>query len=72
MNIEEFNNFKEKTLAEFHTAINKAENLFFEKIKQKDIIGALEVLKYKLKLENLLNKKTADGIKNGYSSHKRP
>lgn len=71
MNIEEFKNYKEKTIAEFHVAIAKADNLFIERIKNKDIIGALEATKSKIKLEGLLNKKVSDGIKNGYDSHKR-
>ena len=69
INIEEYKDFKNKTLAEFHTAIIHAENLFFEKIKQKDIVGALEAAKLKLKLETLEMKKTADGDKNNYEGH---
>ena len=57
MNINDFENYQEKTIAEFKVAIYEAEELFLKKIKEKDIIGALEATKIKLKLENLLNKK---------------
>ena len=57
MNINDFENFQEKTIAEFKVAIHNAEELFLQKIKQKDIIGALEATKTKIKLENLLSKK---------------
>ena len=71
MNINDFENFQEKTIAEFKVAIYKAEELFLQKIKEKDIIGALEAKKTKLKLENLLNKKISRREKNEQSSHKR-
>ena len=66
MNINEFINYQEKTIAEFKVAIYEAEQLFIKKTKEKDIIGALEATKAKLKLENLLNKKI-----NHIENHKR-
>lgn len=71
MNINDYTNYKEKTIAEFKTAITQSEALFHEYIKRKDIIGALEATKLKLKLENLLHKKNKDGSKDNYQSHKR-
>ena len=71
MNIEEYKDFKNKTLAEFEVAIVQAENLFFKRIRQKDIIGALEATKLKLKLEKLARQKEADGRKSNYEGHKR-
>lgn len=63
MNINDFENYQEKTIAEFKVAIYEAEELFLKKIKEKDIIGALEATKLKLKLESLLNKKIAHSEK---------
>lgn len=71
MNINDYTNYKEKTIAEFKTAIDETEKLFFECIKRKDTIGALEATKLKFKLENLLHKKNKDGSKDNYQSHKR-
>jgi len=71
MNINEYENFKDKTIAEFIVAINKADKMISICIKNKNIKGALKALKYKIKLENLLSKKKKDGEKFGYDTHKR-
>ena len=57
MDINHYKNYQERTIAEFKVAIFNAKELFLNKIKEKDIIGALEAAKLKLQLENLLNKK---------------
>ena len=57
MDINHYKNYQERTIAEFKVAIFNAKELFLNKIKEKDIIGALEATKLKLQLENLLNKK---------------
>lgn len=71
MDIKEFENYKEKTIAEFKVAIYQAEQTIQNCIKNKNIKGTLEAYKCKIKLENLLHKKTKDGEKNNYSTHKR-
>ena len=71
MNINDYLDYKNITIAEFKAAIDKAERMFFTCIKRKDTIGALEATKTKFKLQNLLNKKTMDGGKNNYQGHKR-
>ena len=57
MNINDYKNYQERTIAEYKVAIYNAEELFLIKIKEKDIIGALEAMKLKLQLESYLNKK---------------
>ena len=71
MNINDYIDYKEKTIAEFKEAIANTETLFLERMKKKDVIGALEAIKLKVKLESLLNKKISHGSKYGYDTHKR-
>lgn len=71
MNINDYINYEEKTIAEFKVAIAKTENLFLERMKNKDVIGALEAIKLKVKLESLLRKKINEGSKYGYENHTR-
>lgn len=71
MNIKDYSNYKEITIAEYKEAIAIANEKFLECIKKKDTIGALEAIKYKLKLQNQLNKKTTVGYKENYQGHKR-
>ena len=71
MNINEYTNFKSKTIAEFTVEIKTAENLMKESLKKRDTKTFLKVFKYKLQLEKYLRKKLADGRKYGYDSHKR-
>jgi len=49
MNINEYENFKDKTIAEFIVAINKADKMISICIKNKNIKDALKELKYKIK-----------------------
>lgn len=71
MNIDDYTNYKEKTIAEFKVAITEAEQMISICTKKKDIIGALKAYKLKVKLEYNLSKKRKDGAKNGYATHKR-
>ena len=57
MNINDYKKYQDRTIAEYKVAIFNAEELFMKKIKDKDIIGALEIAKLKIKLENQLNNK---------------
>ena len=57
MNINDYINYETKTIAQYKEAIAETEELFIERMKNKDVIGALEAIKLKVKLEALLNKK---------------
>ena len=72
MDINDYLNYKNKTIADFKVAIAETEKSFTECIKNKDAIGALKAYKTKIKLVNLLHKKTHDGTKTNYKGHKKP
>ena len=71
MDINDYKNYQERTIAEYKVAIYNAEQLFLTKITEKDIIGALEATKLKLKLQSYLNKKTNHREKAEQSNHKK-
>ena len=69
INIDEFTDYKNKSIAEFKAAIFTIENQIEANIKKGHLIEAYKLEKLKIKLEVLLSKKTAHGNKYGYESH---
>ena len=67
INYEDFIDYENKTLAEFHAAISNLEREIFNYIKKGDLISAYKTEKIRIKLETLLTKKAAHGRKHGYN-----
>ena len=71
INIQDYKDYKNVTIAEFVAAKSQAESLFFDAIKKGQIKNALKAAGLYIQLDKLLSKKVLQGEKHGYDRNVR-